>query len=78
MSNLKDIVESAFELRGTSDFNAGDTAVVTAVEEAMAGLDAGTLRVAEKQGNEWIVNDWLKTKHLLSAEMGNKRGTLFP
>ena len=66
MSNLKDIVESAFELRGTSDFNAGDTAVVTAVEEAMAGLDAGTLRVAEKQGNEWIVNEWLKKAVLLS------------
>ncbi|HSL25289.1 MAG TPA: 2,3,4,5-tetrahydropyridine-2,6-dicarboxylate N-succinyltransferase [Acidimicrobiia bacterium] len=35
------------------------------VEEAIAGLDAGTLRVAEKVDGEWQVNGWLKEAILL-------------
>ena len=36
-----------------------------AVEEALAGLDDGTLRVAEKVDGEWMVNGWLKKAILL-------------
>lgn len=35
------------------------------IESAMALLDTGELRVAEKQGSEWIVNDWVKKAILL-------------
>ena len=31
----------------------------------IAALDAGTLRVAEKQGNEWVVHAWVKQAILL-------------
>jgi 2,3,4,5-tetrahydropyridine-2-carboxylate N-succinyltransferase len=36
-----------------------------AVEDAIAGLDAGSLRIAEKIGGEWKVNGWLKEAILL-------------
>jgi 2,3,4,5-tetrahydropyridine-2-carboxylate N-succinyltransferase len=36
-----------------------------AVEAAIAGLDRGEIRVAEKIGGEWIVNAWVKEAILL-------------
>ena len=36
-----------------------------AVEQAIADLDSGVVRVAEKSGGEWRVNDWLKQAILL-------------
>lgn len=38
---------------------------VTAVEAALAALDAGEIRVAEKQDGEWIVHEWVKEAILL-------------
>jgi 2,3,4,5-tetrahydropyridine-2,6-dicarboxylate N-succinyltransferase len=35
------------------------------VEEAIARLDAGELRVAEHVGDEWVVNEWVKKAILL-------------
>jgi 2,3,4,5-tetrahydropyridine-2-carboxylate N-succinyltransferase len=35
------------------------------VEEAIARLDAGELRVAEQVGDEWVVNEWVKKAILL-------------
>ena len=35
------------------------------VEETIAALDRGELRVAEKQGNDWIVHEWVKKAILL-------------
>jgi 2,3,4,5-tetrahydropyridine-2,6-dicarboxylate N-succinyltransferase len=35
------------------------------VEETIAALDRGELRVAEKRGDEWVVNEWVKKAILL-------------
>jgi 2,3,4,5-tetrahydropyridine-2,6-dicarboxylate N-succinyltransferase len=35
------------------------------VEEAIAALDRGDLRVAQRAGDEWIVNEWVKKAILL-------------
>src|SRR5260370_353180 len=40
-----------------------------AVETAIAGLDDGTYRTAEKFGDEWVVNQWLKKAVLLSFRL---------
>ena len=66
MSKLQKIVEEAFERRGTLDVGAADAPAKEAVEEVMEGLDAGSLRVAEKHGEDWVVNEWLKKAVLLS------------
>lgn len=36
-----------------------------AVEWAIAGLDRGEIRVADKVGGEWVVNEWIKEAILL-------------
>ena len=40
-----------------------------AVETAIAGLDNGTFRVAEKTGDDWIVHQWLKKAVLLGFRL---------
>jgi 2,3,4,5-tetrahydropyridine-2-carboxylate N-succinyltransferase len=44
-----------------------------AVETALAGLDGGTLRVAEKSGGEWVVHQWLKKAVLLSFRLNDMK-----
>ncbi|MEC8833759.1 MAG: 2,3,4,5-tetrahydropyridine-2,6-dicarboxylate N-succinyltransferase, partial [Pseudomonadota bacterium] len=43
--------------------------VRVAVDEALSNLDDGTLRVAEKVADEWLVNEWLKKAVLLSFRL---------
>ncbi|MGL6044598.1 MAG: 2,3,4,5-tetrahydropyridine-2,6-dicarboxylate N-succinyltransferase, partial [Sandaracinobacteroides sp.] len=48
----------------------GDDAVALAVEAALAGLDSGELRVAERGADgQWAVNQWLKMAVLLSFRL---------
>src|SRR5215469_15720763 len=42
-----------------------------AVEEALEGLDAGRVRVAEKTATGWQVNQWLKKAVLLSFRLND-------
>ncbi len=48
-------------------------AVRDAVNSALAGLDAGTLRVAEKREGGWQVNQWVKQAILLSFRLNDNR-----
>jgi 2,3,4,5-tetrahydropyridine-2,6-dicarboxylate N-succinyltransferase len=43
--------------------------VRTAVDAALSALDAGTARIAEKAGGEWVVHQWLKKAVLLSFRL---------
>jgi 2,3,4,5-tetrahydropyridine-2-carboxylate N-succinyltransferase len=69
MQNLIDTIDAAFERRRETDSvdQTGDLA--TAVDAALALLDAGTARVAEKVDGEWRVNEWLKKAVLLSFRL---------
>jgi 2,3,4,5-tetrahydropyridine-2-carboxylate N-succinyltransferase len=42
-----------------------DASRAGAVEETIAALDRGELRVAEKRGDDWVVNEWVKKAILL-------------
>ena len=45
-----------------------------AVEHVIAELDAGRLRVAERQGvGQWTVNQWVKKAVLLSFRLNDNR-----
>ncbi|MDX9740145.1 MAG: 2,3,4,5-tetrahydropyridine-2,6-dicarboxylate N-succinyltransferase [Gammaproteobacteria bacterium] len=66
MTELKDIVEQAFERRADITPRNVETHVKEAVSEVIERLDRGQLRVAEKQGDDWVVNQWLKKAVLLS------------
>jgi len=66
MSDLQRIIEEAFERRAEITPRKVDTHVKEAVSEAIGLLDKGKLRVAEKQGDDWVVQQWLKKAVLLS------------
>ena len=67
-TDLAPIIDDAWENRdGLSPATKGP--VREAVAEALAMLDAGRLRVAEKFQGEWIVHQWLKKAVLLSFRL---------
>jgi len=68
MNQLEQIIERAWDDRATID--ASDAAVAEAVEQAIALLDSGAARVAERQADgSWQVNQWLKKAVLLSFRL---------
>jgi len=66
MSDLQTIIDEAFEHRADITPRSVDTHIKEAVSETINRLDKGELRVAEKLGDEWVVNQWLKKAVLLS------------
>jgi 2,3,4,5-tetrahydropyridine-2-carboxylate N-succinyltransferase len=66
MSDIKNIIEDAFERRAEITPRNVETTVKDAVRETLEQLDRGTLRVAEKRNGEWQVHEWLKKAVLLS------------
>lgn len=71
MSQLAQLIEQAFEDRMQFSPTNAPSNVRQAVEEALAGLDNGSLRVAEKINGEWQVNQWLKKAVLLSFRLND-------
>ncbi|RDE04875.1 2,3,4,5-tetrahydropyridine-2,6-dicarboxylate N-succinyltransferase [Sphingomonas aracearum] len=68
MTDLATLIDQAWEARdGIGQHTRGE--VRSAVEEALALLDAGTARVAEPDGDGWRVNQWLKKAVLLSFSL---------
>ena len=69
-SDLKHTIDSAWEDK--ANVNASTTGPIReAVETALAMLDSGKVRVAEKTGGEWHVHDWLKKAVLLSFRLND-------
>lgn len=71
--SLQNIIEQAFDNR--ANFGAADCPadVRAAVEEVLAGLDNGSLRVAEKIDGEWVVHQWVKKAVLLSFKINDNK-----
>mgnify|MGYP000627661586 CR=1 FL=1 len=68
--HLKGIVEDAWEKRDSISPKTGGT-VREAVTTALAGLDSGEYRVAEKGADGWQVHQWLKKAVLLSFRLND-------
>jgi len=70
LADLARTIETAWEERaGISSATTG--AVREAVDEALNLLDSGRARVAEKVGDTWQVNQWLKKAVLLSFRLND-------
>jgi len=65
MHDLAAIIDDAFATRENYDARSVSTEVRAAVDECLARLDAGTLRVAEPTADGWHVNEWAKKAVLL-------------
>src|SRR5262245_45778809 len=73
VSTLQTVIESAWERRTELGPTRADLEVREAVEESLAGLDSGELRVAEQRDGRWVVNQWLKQAVLLSFRINDNR-----
>ncbi|AOE50384.1 2,3,4,5-tetrahydropyridine-2,6-dicarboxylate N-succinyltransferase [Kangiella sediminilitoris] len=71
--SLQQTIEQAFENRESLSPASASAEIKAAVTEALDLLDKGKARVAEKQGNEWVVNQWLKKAVLLSFRLNNNK-----
>ena len=71
MTELIDIIERGFERGGKTDSDSERKELSRAVDAAIAMLDAGEARVAEKIDGDWLVHQWLKKAVLLSFRLKN-------
>jgi 2,3,4,5-tetrahydropyridine-2-carboxylate N-succinyltransferase len=73
LSTLQNVIERAWERRAELSPARPEPELRAAVEECLAGLDSGKLRVAEPRDGGWAVNQWLKQAVLLSFRLGDNR-----
>jgi 2,3,4,5-tetrahydropyridine-2,6-dicarboxylate N-succinyltransferase len=66
---LEQLIFDAWEDRANLSPSSHPQDVKNAVEEVFAGLDAGRLRVCEKNNGEWITHQWVKKAVLLSFRL---------
>ncbi|MCF0253122.1 MAG: 2,3,4,5-tetrahydropyridine-2,6-dicarboxylate N-succinyltransferase [Duodenibacillus sp.] len=64
-------IESAWEARAGWNSQCPPAGLAEAVEEAVRGLNNGSLRVAEKIGGAWVTHQWLKKAVLLSFRLAD-------
>lgn len=61
MEHLKTIIEQAWQNRGLLK----ETNTISAIREVIGLIDTGKLRIAEPEGDAWIVNQWVKMAVIL-------------
>ena len=64
-NTLRRAIEAAYEKRADLTPSTIDAGLRQAIEDCIGLLDSGQARVAEKSGDAWVVNDWLKKAVLL-------------
>jgi 2,3,4,5-tetrahydropyridine-2-carboxylate N-succinyltransferase len=75
MSNdLQNLIDLAWEGRASLNPASADPKILEAVDQVVSDLNAGRLRVAERQGvGQWTVNQWVKKAVLLSFRLHDNR-----
>jgi 2,3,4,5-tetrahydropyridine-2,6-dicarboxylate N-succinyltransferase len=71
--SAQSVIEAAWDGRSALSPANAPRELRAAVDEAIAGLDCGRLRVAEKSGGEWVTHQWLKKAVLLSFRLEDSR-----
>ena len=71
MQHLEQLIEHAFDNRAQGFANRDE--IEAAVNEAVALLDSGKARVAERGESGWQVNQWLKKAVLLSFALAENK-----
>lgn len=73
MQSLQQIIETAFEKRAAITPTNVHGATCDAINQVIASLDSGVLRVAEKINGEWVTHQWLKKAVLLSFRIADNQ-----
>ena len=67
---LQSLIDAAWENRANLSPKSAPTEVTQAVDEVIAGLNSGALRVATRQAvGQWTVHQWIKKAVLLSFRL---------
>jgi len=69
-NNISQIIENAFEKRAEINLSTQGE-VRDAVNQTLAALDAGQIRICEKKDGVWQVNQWIKKAILLSFRLND-------
>ena len=62
---LEALIDAAFDNRTSISPSTAEPALLDALDQVIAGLNAGSLRVAEKQDGAWVTHQWIKKAVLL-------------
>ena len=73
MNSLESMINTSFENRAGLNAKTASPELKNVLAEVLAGLDNGSLRVAEKISGSWIVNQWVKKAVLLSFTLSDNR-----
>ncbi len=73
MQDLASVIDKAFENRAELDASNASSEIREAVDECLARLDSGALRVAEPVADGWQVNEWAKKAVLLSFKLSQNQ-----
>ena len=71
--DLRIAIDAAYETRAQLNPRNTPGALRAAVERAIELLNEGQLRVAQREGNGWRVNEWLKKAVLLSFRINDNQ-----
>ena len=73
-TSLQNIIDLAWEGRAALSPASADPKIREAVEQVIGELNAGRIRVAERQGvGQWSVNQWIKKAVLLSFRLNDNQ-----
>ena len=70
---MKKLIEAAWENRSELSPSSHPGELRVAIDECLAGLESGVLRVAEPTADGWQVNEWLKQAILLHFRITQNR-----
>ena len=73
MGDLANTIDAAFDDRANFNASNAKPEIRDAVNECLARLDDGSLRVAEPRDGGWVVNEWAKKAVLLSFKLNDNR-----
>lgn len=73
MHELQQLIEEAWEQRAALKPGEAPARIGEAVAHVLGELDAGVLRVAEKNNGQWQVHQWIKKAVLLSFRLEDNR-----
>ncbi|WP_415315349.1 2,3,4,5-tetrahydropyridine-2,6-dicarboxylate N-succinyltransferase [Candidatus Pelagibacter sp. Uisw_137] len=65
MKEFENIINTAWENKDSIN-GQSDKSILDAINQTIELVDKGELRVAEKNGNKWVVNQWVKKAIMLS------------
>ena len=68
LDKFEKIINEAFENKEKIGTNS-DKSIIDAIKETIELTDQGKIRVAEKKGDSWVVNQWVKKAILLSFKI---------